>query len=539
MKKELAVSCASVLVFLLAAVTASAYVTNNFNTGLIDSSWQNSSSAVISNSASPLTHEGAGSLFIPIRSTATNVTGSGSAASEKKVWTDFYTIPRPFYSDTLSSPVVDTNATAQFFVNTNGLWVTISGNGTNVCRTVINPSGATYPTVTQYTAFYHVSVLHDYTNLKWSLFVNDLLLATNLSFIASGVTAHTWFQVQNLGGSSNDVCWLDDFLVANKVPASGANALTNTVPGTTVPVSDALAGFGSISDPRPTNQTVGVVVGGVNLSFGRLVADGRTYTMLGSSNYNLSGLASNGAVVAGSFTDTGWGASDTRRYYKLITVSPDGGIAVTNDETYAAYKQARTKNSIYYVGGPVDPRDGDRTVGGTLGAQLASGLATGDKMYIYFDGVGTPEEYTIDGAGNWSVGNTSKVIPLGQGVMIRRLSGTGAATTNAFLAGTVPTNASPVTIYPGFNIVSWPYAAAGSMSTAGKFTGITRAGVGTINDYFYMQNNSSSVKYGHFDASGVWKAGFDLGTPNVFSEALQPGAAIVIFHSGANGQWNP
>jgi len=532
---------AGVLAVLCAAVTANAYVFDNFESA--PSGWTGDSRVVISNGAPQ--PRGASSFYIPTLATITNTVGP---ISDRKVWTDFFTVPRQFVSESSSAPTVDTNATAQFFVNSNGMWVTISGDGaggtvTNVSSAALL-SGTTYPTVTQYSAFYHVSVLHDYASSNWSLFVDNVPLATNLHFIASGVSTHAWFQVQNLGGNVSNVCWLDDFLITNKMATSGSgNTITNVVPGTTIPVADALAGFGAVTDPRPTNKTVGVIANGVNFSFGRMVTnDQRTFVMVGTGNYDLSGLSPKGALDAnGSFTDTGSFVAGTKQYYKLVTTSADGSVVVTNNETYAAYRQSRALNRIYYVGAPVDPRDGDRTVGGTLGNQLASGLATGDMMYIYTNGASQPLEYRLNVAlGGWlgvSGESTGISIPVGQGVTIRRVSGLGASSTNTFLAGTVPSNAPPVVIYPGYNIVSWPYASPGTL--AGKFTDLTPATT-VIKDYIYLQNGGSDIKFGHLSASSAWMSGYDLNGGTLVNDTLQPGAAIVIRHIGpGNGTWTP
>jgi len=434
---------------------------------------------------------------------------------------------------------VDTNATAQFFVNSNGMWVTISGDGAGGTVTNVHSAtllaGTTYPTVTQYSAFYHVSVLHDYASSNWSLFVNDAPIATNLNFIASGVSTHQWFQVQNMGGNVSNVCWLDDFLITNRMATSGSgNTLTNVVPGTTIPVADALAGFGAVTDPRPTNEAVGASSSGVSLDFGRIFPANRKYVVLGGAN--LSGLTSNGVLNgAGVYVDSTSLASGTRAYYKIVTESEDGSVSVTNDETYAAYRQPRAKNRTYYVGAPIDTTDGNRTLSGSFGTQLKSGLATGDVVYIYNGVASSPQ--TLNPTTNWSGDSLNVNIPAGQGLRIERRSG-GAATSSTYLVGTVPTNAAPVTIVPGFNIVSWPYGSTGSLNS---FSNLIAATATSIQDYIRLQNNTDNITLAHYTAGG-WKSGFLLGGggTQVLNPTLEPGAGILIYHvPGGDAQWKP
>ncbi len=553
MKKKLSVLMASALAFLCAAVTVDAFVFDNFEApgqGSVPSNslgWTVQSGVIVSNK--PSGGAGARALYVPISSGVTN----SSVVNTNKVWTDFFTVPRYFVS-TISTytsaagvvisgrtaPDIDTNATAQFFVNTNGMWVTISGNGagllyTNVCANALIP-GLTYPTVTQYSTYYHVSVLHDYSASNWSLFVNDVPIATNLRFIVNGaVSKHEWFQVQNLAGETTNFCWMDNFLVTNKMATSssgsGANALTNMVPGTTIPVADALLGFGSVQDPRPTNLTVGVVGDtAINLTFGRVYDDGRSYVVYGTPNYTLNNLSSNGLLSGASYTDTVSLVSDTRQYYKLVTVSGDGSVAVTNDETYAAFKQYRTAGKYAIFGVPVSYLSPtDRTMGGEMGNQLKTGLGNGDEITITTNGSGY--RYYING-GDWASrdhldDSLTKQWGPGNGILVKSsLSGAsyfaGFKQTNAVSIG-LPNNA--------WTYVTWPH---NDKTLSGNGNSVLGFIAGNKDIAYIYTNGATSLVYAMFDGtSGTWKNG-SYPYP-ALSITLKPGDGI-IYKAVGGGQ---
>jgi len=493
MKKELAAfGIIGTLCLIFAAVTANAYVFENFDQGVGNppNGWGAGSGVIVSNDAT--IKIGIASLFIPTTVGVTNYTGS---VANDKVWTDFYTVPRPFVSGSQDAPTIDSNSTAQIFVKTNGLWATISGNGgagfqTNTWTQPVL-AGMIYPTVTQYSAFYHVSVLHDYSASNWSLFVNDVLLATNLQFIASGVSTHTWFQVQNLGGNATNVCWVDNFLVTNKIStATTTNGLTNSVPGTTVPVSDVLVHFGSAQDPRPTNKTVGVVGTGVALTFGRVNPDGRQYIVYGTADQALGGLLSNGVATISSgsaaFTNYSLSGSTNRYYYKLVTVSSDGAVTVTNDESYASYKQYRYSNKYSIVGIPVDAAD--RSMGGALGAQLASGLANNDQVQMTENGV--PYKYQVFNGGMNCVlgpdGLLTKQWPLGVGMVVLPA---GVPTPSFFAGLKVSTNVVSVTVSNNvWSYLAWTHNDATFSGDGSSVLGFSPS----ANDNIYIQTNGAA-----------------------------------------------
>ena len=159
-------------------------------------------------------HWGSKSAVVPMVANLSNVVSVGTVGTN--VWSDFWTVPRFYVSDSGVGPAADTNATAMFYIASNGYWTVVSGpNGsvTNVITT--NAWGTAVAKLNEATNWIHVSVYHDYGAKKWSLFVNDTPLATNLSFINSTIANYQWFNMQNGGGDS---AWIDDVTITNKVP---------------------------------------------------------------------------------------------------------------------------------------------------------------------------------------------------------------------------------------------------------------------------------------------------------------------------------
>jgi hypothetical protein len=534
MKKKSAVSVAGVLAFLYAAVAANAYVYEGFESagGNGANPWPGDSRVIVTNEGA-IKH-GSFSLYIPTLATVTNI--PVSTVTDRKVWTDFYTVPRPFVSDSGTAPAVDTNATAQFFVNSNGMWVTISGAGTNVCTNSFL-SNVNYPTVTQYSAFYHVSVLHDYSNFVWSLFVDGAPIATNLSFLASGVATHSWFQVQNLGGNNSNVCWLDDFLVTNRMVTTGTgnNTITNVVPGTTIPVADALAGFGSMSDPRPTNEVVGTVGATVTLAFGGGANNGR-FIVLGTSQSSLSGLSSNGVLDAeGNFSADLASFNGDRKYYKIVTVSDDNLIAVTNDETYAAFKQYTDRNKYYVIGANVIYQNPtNRTMAGAMGMQLKYGLGLDDLITIITNGVNLCT-YRLEGVAPYSWNGTGDELGTNQwaqgvGMLLKR-SSLGVASASYYF-GIKETNAISVAVKNDtWSYLSWPYNATNFSGDGSSVLGFTPS----ENDYIYIQTNGNANFIPARFKDFVWKKGANTNLlGSAISLTLQPGDGIIYKSKGGD-----
>ena len=514
MNQPLKILCVSILAILAVAVSANAY----YNDCSLSNAWNVTGGAIVSNQ-DLFTLNGT-NLYIPSSATVSN---SGTSAGQK-VWTDFLTIPRRFQFSQGTAPAADLNATAQFYVNSTGYWETISQEGTQVCDHVIG--GGEYPVVDVNPAnYYHVSVLNDYPNSKWSLFVNGLPLATNLTSLAAGETGHKWFKVDNLGNQTNDnVCWLDNFEVTNRMPLAGAQSaggqpLTNNViPGTDIPQALAFAGFGSFADPRPTNETIGAVGDGISLAFGRTDnPDGRKFVVFGGVNPGLSDLSSNGVVVGGSFAKP-LSESDTRRFYKLVTISADGLVSLTNNETYAVYKKPLTGGFWQAIGVPVGYSD--YTLGGPLGKQLGA-VGGADKIVVY-NGDADINSYTWTGT-DWGDGSGDKVILPGRGLLIR-----SAVSGNAIFAGLQQTNQASIVIAAGWNSLAWPYDNSDSQQLPQGHSG----------DILYLTRNNSPLPAKYM--SDGWHQGrYGTGTNlTALTPPIQAGEGLLI-QASQTGTWGP
>ena len=188
--------------FLACAVSSSfgSYVYDNFEaySGAINGNGWGGSASVTAQTA--VVHWGAKAAELPVSSVLSNSVNAGAGATN--VWSDFWTVPRFYVSDTGGGPAADTNATAQFYIASNGLWTVISREGGVIVTQAIstNVYGASIGARSEVTNFIHVSVYHNYSSKKWSLFVEGTPIATNLGFINSSATSYNWFNVQNGGG---------------------------------------------------------------------------------------------------------------------------------------------------------------------------------------------------------------------------------------------------------------------------------------------------------------------------------------------------
>ena len=543
---------AGVIAGMACSIGFAAYVSDTFEStsvGAVPSAgngWGAASGIIVSNQSGPVS--GSRAMYVPVLSGVTN--SATVSTNNGQVWTDFYTKPVLLSA---AAPAVDYTATAQVFANSNGLWSTLSGAGngstvyTNTWLTVLGAS-VSYPTATVGGAWFHVSVLHDYINKNWSLFVNDKLLATNLGFISSGtasITNFSWFQVQNLGGDSSNVVWVDDFLVTNRVPVVLAD--TNS-PGTTNGLTPAvsLTYFNTLEDPRPASTNFGAdpVVGANAVSLQFDAKPNQHYQLIGGAAPlgAMTPIAGADVVVdaggvSNSVADTSaLSGGKTKYFYKIVTISPiDGSFALTNTETYAWYKQDRsTLSKWYYSGAPVQYLTaGHSTLAGLAGQQLAQGLH-GDAKLNAPDllAVGDAVFY-LNGAGQWVdyVGTTDpSTIDLtpGLGVAIKRQIG-AASQSYAVISGTWSNTIPAVTLDPGWNSLVWPYdttatsANCGFPNTSGDMFGVLRG-------------TSSNPQLGKY--SGSWKT--LMGGAIVATNWPTAGEGFRYYNNaGVQKQWTP
>jgi hypothetical protein len=473
--------------------------------------WASSDSSVIrSNAPVGSARSGSGVAIIPVLQGLTNLVEC--PAISNRVWNDFYTVARPFYSDVNTAPDVDPSATGQFFVQSNGQWALVYRlNGVTLVTNCFgaNLYGGSIVHANTGTNWTHVSVLNDYSNKTWSFFIQGLPVATNLGFINTSVSNFTAFSVESLGGDQSNRTLLDDVLITNTVPSSLTNAhdpdgirdawqlmyygeLNPAVmPGATndgwTILQKSLVGF----DPYESNSVTPLVyvfgtnsdgtVGGIEalartntpsirLSL-NIVNPNQTYRVLKTTDPNGT-WNQVGSFHSGPNGDTNWfedatALSGARGYYKLVTEV--SGILQTNETVYAWYKQQRTNTTSgasYWVGIPVNLGT-NNTLDSALGAQLGQGLKAGgsvfgaDTLKIFY-----PSEklFYWGTDGKWHLAPfdptpATDAIQVGHAVVITRNGGAGQdGYANAVLMGQKLTNAGAVVpVVPGWNVLSWPY----------------------------------------------------------------------------------
>lgn len=543
MKRKVSLIAGAVASILGAACSvsvANSYVFDGFegnNVGDVPAGWGAATGVIVTNVAPKA---GTKDLFVPVLSGLTNSTAL--PVNNGQVWTDFYTKPVKLSA---VAPAVDSNATAQVFVNSNGMWCTISGTGngttfyTNTWTGVLAP-GAVYPTVTVASAWHHLSVLHDYTTgqKNWSLYVDDIPIATNLGFIAAGtasITNFNWFQVQNLGGDSSNVVWVDDFMVTNRVPQVLADA-TNQVNVAGLSPAELEFHFGTFSDPRPVNTNIDATGTGVVLAF-QGIQPGVNYVVEGTTSPLGAGWSSNG-VIQGSistvYSNSALLSDKTRFFMRVSPMSRDDGSTPLGASTqvYAAYKQFRSPSSTFIVGVPVEYANAaDRTIGGKLGEQLKSGLVDGDSLTIVTNSTGYT--YNLVG-GAWE--NTSgdallnKEWAPGVGMVVTRGAGGGSTTT--VFAGLKETNSVHVGIPSGsWTYLTWPH------NDASFNNGAALGVAASSGDYIYIQTNGAANYIPARYNAGTWRTRLN-GTGPALSLTLQAGDGIIYRTAGASKEFS-
>jgi hypothetical protein len=483
--------------------------------------WGAPATVVITNMGSKA-HSPTNAVLMPVSESMSNTVAAGTTSNI--VWSDFWTITRPFQSQEGTAPDLDTSATAQFFVNSNGYWVTMSRAGgavkTNVITTDVYGTGLSQLPNTG-TNWCQISVCHNYSNQSWSLFVEGVPVATNLGFINQGVSNYQWFSVESMGGDPSNTTFLDDLLITNAVPASltddqaggnnglrdawelmyygrldtGISAASSSVVradgvtlgqlsaiGTTPFTNNAFPialeyAFGvsnaTVTTMDPTNA-------GAGMRLAMVVGPDRTNRVVGTSSPTAASAGSFGTSVGSFYTgpggETNWFVDPTalgrgnRFFYRIVSTSPDGLVTVTNPTTYAWYQQPRiVTGTNYWVGIPVDYGT-NNNLNSDLGRHLSLGLrgaaavGNADWVTVYNP---TRNDFALGTDRIWY--NVSDAQPAdftiarGHGVYIRSrgLGGAPFGGTVAVFAGAKVTNTTTtVTINPGLNMLTWPYDVA-------------------------------------------------------------------------------
>jgi hypothetical protein len=486
---------------------------------------------------------GANAVAIPGSADGT-VLSNGVANLSGKVWTDFWTIPNAYSYGALAAPAIDATATAQFFVNTNGYWVAFSGNGaggyiTNILTTVLSGTNTAYPYGTN-TSYSRVSVLSDYDTLKYSFFVNDKCLGTNLTFISDPSVDNThWFQVKNLATLADRVCLLDEYLLTNRL----SSVLTNPITGGGISQSDSMYYFGTIS-PRPAATNAGLSGTAVTWQLDALGNPNDVYLVKGgTTTSSFPNVIVDAPLVDGGLTtDLG---GNSKYFYQVIRKSVlDNAVTITNTEVYAAYKQTRERYRSYLVGVPVTPLGSDMTLAGPIGTQLAKGLAAGDKLTVFVGGAA--KVFTRDAGLSWSTfsGGTAPgalTFTPGMGVLIQAAG--VAADRTTLLAGLLQTNTTSVLLANGsWNIVAWPYESSGTLGAAvgGVHTPNDTVAGYLSGDYAWIQQQGSINPIQARYITGGWVQYFNrINGTDLDGLTLQAGDGIMIKPAGVGLTWVP
>jgi hypothetical protein len=549
-------------------------------------------SVMVSNKTNRSGSSGSLAAAVPIFTTLSNAV---ALASEQKVWTDFWTIPRP-YSPGLT-PVAEPDLSAMFFVS-NGAWAVVYGQGgvivTNVPATDI--WGTNHVVRNDGTTWYRVSVYHNYSAKEWSFLVDGRPVITNKGFIASGVGNYDWFSVENGGGGSSNITWVDEVLVTNRVPASltvdddrdgmydawelmyfgminSANTGTGDSDGDGISnANESKLGSNpdlkSPDEPGGTNieqyvfnaSDPGIVeadltnASSILLTFS--VGSNRSCIVQGSTRPNFSGsVGVVGTFDTGPNGETNWlvdpnalSSRGTRYFYRVVAVSPEG-VAVTNNEVYLFHQQPRTDTLRYYwVGIPVDYGTGN-TLNSTLGEHLARGLTGGnnnseaDSVTIYNPVAVT--RYLRDGkwyadASLAPVGEATDAVSPGHGVMIRRRGGAGST---AVFAGSCPSDQPvPVSLKSGWNFICWPYSTSNStwdLTSAIGLVGSDNPMAATADEIYRFREGYGTVRL-YLDTQNVWRdynTG-DAAIPSDWWYYMHPGDGVYL-KSSANTTWTP
>lgn len=532
-------------------------------------------------------------VLLPVLESMTNTVAAGTVSNI--VWTDFWTITRPFHSPESIAPDLDANATAQFFVNTNGYWVTMSRAGGSVVTSLYTKNAYNVdldPLPNTGTNWCQVSVCHDYSNKVWSLFVGGVPVATNLGFLNQGVSNYQWLAVQSVGGDASNTTFMDDLLITNAVPDtltgdfydnglrdawelmyyghidSGISAASSAVvraDGFTLEQISAMGippetedaypfafqyAFGINSPAVTTMDPTNTAPDAMRISL--VVGAGRTNRLLGTTSPTGNFTQNVGSFYTGPNGETNWFIDPTalgrgsRYFYRLVGVSPDGMVTITNPVTYAWYQQSRAiEGTNYWVGVPVAYGSNNR-LNSDLGRHLSQGLLgddddnKADSLTVYNP---SQQTFSLGTDGKWyplgGGAESSFAIERGWGILIRS-RGLGSAgpfggVTFSVMAGQKVTNTTAtVTINRGMNMLTWPY----DVST--NLIAILSGGTASDSD----TNLSDRIWFGNNQSVRLWDNGWhyvpNTGDASITNISLNPGEGFFYRSRNAGARpWSP
>ena len=533
-------------------------------------------------------------VLLPVLESMTNTVAAGTVSNV--VWSDFWTITRPFHSPESIAPDLDANATAQFFVNTNGYWVTMSRAGGAVVTNLFTNDAYNVnldPLPNTGTNWCHVSVCHDYSNKVWSLFIGGVPVATNLGFLNQGVSNYQWLAVQSVGGDSSNTTFLDDLLITNAVPdtltgdddgnglrdawelmyygsiTSGISAVSSSVvrvDGFTLEQISAIGIPPSTEDVYPfafqyafgINTPAVTTMDPTNtpsdaMRIALVVGADRTNRLLGTKFPTGNFTQNIGSFYTGPNGETNWFVDSTaldrgdQYFYRLVGVSPDGLVTITNPVTYAWYQQSRAiTGTTYWVGVPVDYGSNNR-LNSDLGRHLSLGLkgdgesGLADRLTVYNP---TQQTFWLGDDRKWRLlgdlsGNESSfAIERGWGVLIRSYGsgsvGPFGGAVSVMAAAKITNTTATVTITNGLNMLAWPY----DVST--NLIALLSGGMANDSD----TNLSDRIWFGNNTSLRLWTNGWhyipNTGDASITNIPLNPGEGF-FYRSRKAGErvWSP
>jgi hypothetical protein len=107
---------------------------------------------------------------------------------------------KPVLYDGTNPPVIDTNATAMFYINSNGYFVVCTNGGwVELSKTL---TGADAQKVTSNWTKVEIRMKH--LSHSWDIICNSVLITNNIPFV-SNVTSYSGFDIYNGGGSTSYV----------------------------------------------------------------------------------------------------------------------------------------------------------------------------------------------------------------------------------------------------------------------------------------------------------------------------------------------
>lgn len=535
MNRTFGVFCVAATAFLASILAASAtYQFEDFENN-IGGSWHTNGAVIFSNTTRT---NNTWSLSIPVYGSVSNVT----SASGSNVWTEFWTIPVPFASGVagVTCPAIDTNATAQFFVSSNGYWAVYSGNGSGAYLTNLTAVLATR--VTDTNTFHKVMVVSDYNTHTFSFFVNGISLAAGLNFMNATVSTSEWMTVDNLGGTVDKICYLDEYSLTNTVAIEGSPTV---IAGGGMTEGAAQFYFGTEA-PRPV--ATNAAIAGIDVAWKFVTAGTGSNIVMGGTTTGQIATVKGLLDSNGQINVTDLVGSTNKYFYKIVRQSSvDPSVLVTNAEIYAVYKQTREKNRSYVVGVPVIPIGEDQTLNGPAGAQLAKGLASNDFLTVYSNGVA--KLYKCNSATlSWIQDDLNPTPPSGitltpgMGVLIQTMG--DAVDTNTIFAGLLQTNTTSISLTSNsWNVLSWPYEGAGYFAAAiSNAVGNSAQSGYLLGDYAWIMQGGSAAPIPARYVNGVWRKYFTTVSGQVLTTVVTLNAGDGVMYKAASNSaaiWQP